>query len=196
MAGVVPDRSLHRIRMKPGRTGRPRPPHPDRINGWGSRWVGAGRRVRHARGCPNISNWGVALSLPSGNRRDPQSLQLGPRAASAGSPPRPPDPGPSRTLSPGPGPHAGGDRNGHPPAPRRPPVGHEDPSGRARRRAGRIGVGFWEKRAPAADSRNSVADLGSCLHLVMATSGHYLMQGVLPAVRMQHGTKCWGLDVC
>ena len=89
MAGVVPDRSLHRIRMKPGRTGRPRPPHPDRINGWGSRWVGAGRRVRHARGCPNISNWGVALSLPSGGQAGSPESPIGAAGRLGGIPAAP-----------------------------------------------------------------------------------------------------------
>ena len=49
--GIVLDRSLYRIRMKPQEEGA----SASSSSQW-SQWVGAGRRVRHAQGYPNMFN--------------------------------------------------------------------------------------------------------------------------------------------
>ncbi len=143
-----------------GREGRPRPPHPNGLNGRGRAVPSVMPGVVPT--CSTEREGASPSPFPAGDGRDPRSHQLGPRAGSARSPPRPPDPGPSPDPLPRsartraePGqplvhdrlqdqasPHAGGARcplaGGH--GPHRPPAGGRIPRRRARRRAGGPGV--------------------------------------------------------
>ena len=152
-----------------GREGRPRPPHPNGLNGRGRAVPSVMPGVVPT--CSTEREGASPSPFPAGDGRDPRSHQLGPRAGSARSPPRPPDPGPS----PDPLPRSARTRAG--PGgwfrwPGRPDQASPHAGGAGgRRRAGgpgveRSGAREFGKNGPAADSGDWVADLGISSYLV------------------------------